>query len=384
MLMKQLAGIAKEITEVARLSGRSFISICSDYLRLKRTNGLSWSEYYSYGFEKQTPEFRRGFLSGQEEGVYLERLNPYKYYIIGRNKYLTHLALEDALIPTAELYCYYSPESGSATDVRISCDLTSTKKILERKNVSECVIKAPEESHGDKVFAVSRIEYGEVDAIMETSDGRTIALSSILHGYPLLFEQRVNQSDQFNEFNPSSVNTVRFMTTLMPDGEARVIATFLKIGRAGAFVDNAGGGGNVDTGVDVATGEIYGAIEFNGFRRTKDIDYHPDTGARLNGVRIKDWKQICDSLCDFQQRFPFLKAVGWDVAITDNGPVIIEVNDAWDTTGQLFIRRGWRDEIRRCYFAWKEHNGKIGVSYHMGRKNPASEAFIRKIERGDD
>ena len=42
-----------------------------------------------------------------------------------------------------------------------------------------------------------------------------------------------------------------------------------------------------------------------------------------------------------------------DIAITDKGPVVIEVNDFWDRTGQYFIRRGWRNEIRDCYLAWK-------------------------------
>ena len=59
-----------------------------------------------------------------------------------------------------------------------------------------------------------------------------------------------------------TLNTIRFMTTLMPTGEAKVIATFIKIGRSGAFVDNAGGGGNVDAGINVETGEIYGATAY--------------------------------------------------------------------------------------------------------------------------
>ena len=50
-----------------------------------------------------------------------------------------------------------------------------------------------------------------------------------------------------------------------------------------------------------------------------------------------------------------MKAAGWDIAITDNGPVIVEVNDMWDRTGQLFIRRGWKPEIEECYNAWKKY-----------------------------
>ena len=48
------------------------------------------------------------------------------------------------------------------------------------------------------------------------------------------------------------------------------------------------------------------------------------------------------------------KAAGWDIAITDDGPLVIEVNDSWDRTSQYFICRGWRSEIRKCYTAWKD------------------------------
>lgn len=169
------------------------------------------------------------------------------------------------------------------------------------------------------------------------------------------------------------------MTVLMPSGEAKVIATFIKIGREGAFVDNAGSGGNVDAGVNPETGELYGAIIYNGFRKTIAIDNHPDSGACLNGATIQNWKSICDRVCGFQQRFPFLKAVGWDIAVTEKGPVVIEINDFWDRTGQLFIKRGWRKEIRECYSAWSEYNKKAGIEYRMGRTNPANPNLISKF-----
>ena len=202
----------------------------------------------------------------------------------------------------------------------------------------------------------------------------------MLGHFPLLFERKIKQTQQLSAFNPSSVNTVRFMTTLMPTGEAKVIATFIKIGRSGAFVDNAGGGGNVDAGIDVETGKIYGSIEFNGFRKTRPIDCHPDTGAQLNNVVIEHWEEICAQLCRFQQRLPFLKAIGWDVAITDDGPVIIEINDFWDTTGQLFIQRGWRNEIRECYLVWRAYSREYDVDCSMGRVNSASCELIRKVD----
>ena len=46
------------------------------------------SEYYEYEFEKCTKEFRESFLGWAEQGYYLKTLNPDKYYLLARNKYL--------------------------------------------------------------------------------------------------------------------------------------------------------------------------------------------------------------------------------------------------------------------------------------------------------
>lgn len=373
--------VLSQLKQVAKESGKPVFKIVSEYEGLRRRKCLYWNEYYNFEFDRQSREFQDDFLGGREQGVYLELLNPFKYYILARNKFLAHLVLEQAGIPTPELYCYYSPENGVVVEGKTGSDVLSVKRILERKQVTECVVKATEGSHGDNVFAVNRIKYEDEDALFDLSDGTQKRLSSLLGHSPLLFEQKIRQTQQLSCFNPSSVNTIRFMTTLMPTGEAKVIATFIKIGRSGAFVDNAGGGGNVDAGINVATGEVYGAIEFNGFRKTRPIDCHPDTKAQLNGVVIEHWEEICARLCYFQQRLPFLKAIGWDVAITDGGPVIIEINDCWDTTGQLFIQKGWRKEIRECYLAWKKYVRQYNVRYGMGRINPPSVSLIRKIDQ---
>ena len=373
--------VLSQLKQVAKESGKPVFKIVSEYMGLRQRKCLYWNEYYNFEFDRQSREFQDDFLGGREQGVYLELLNPFKYYILARNKFLAHLVLEQAGIPTPELYCYYSPENGVAVEGKTGFDVLSVKRILEGKQVAECVVKATEGSHGDNVFAVNRIKYEDEDALFDLSDGTQKRLSALLGHSPLLFEQKIRQTQQLSCFNPSSVNTIRFMTTLMPTGEAKVIATFIKIGRSGAFVDNAGGGGNVDAGINVATGEIYGAIEFNSFRKTRPIDCHPDTKAQLNGVVIEHWEEICTRLCHFQQRLPFLKAIGWDVAITDAGPVIIEINDFWDTTGQLFIQSGWRKEIRECYSAWKEYSRQYNVHYGMGRTSPASVSLIKKVEQ---
>lgn len=348
-----------------------------DYLKLHRQKGITREEYYDFEFEKQSKEFRDSFLGLNEQRHYLDLLNPIKYYSLARNKYLTHKMLENAGVRKATLYCYYQPEGYVYGSDEIASDLANVCRILKAKNVKECVVKATESSHGDNVWVIRDIVYSESDALLTRFDGSRLKLSDILKNDALVFESVIRQTKQFASFNESSVNTVRFMTLLYPDGNAKIIPSWMKFGRRGKCVDNAGSGGNLDASVDVNSGIIKNVVQFGGWRKAHSMENHPDSGTKLNGVKIENWEQIKADVEKFQQAFPWCKAAGWDIAITDEGPVVIEVNDFWDRTGQYFIRRGWRNEVRDCYLAWKKENR----DYAMYRqKNELSIKQLIKIE----
>ena len=340
--------------------------VAKDYLSLSKSKGLLMAEYRDFEFEKQSPAFRDSFLGLNEQRYYLDYLNPLKYYSLARNKYLAHKLLEDTGVRKSQLYCYYQPEGRFAISNEKASDLSGVLRILREKKVQACVVKTTESSHGDNVWVIKSVVYLDDDAILLRFDGEQVKLSSLLGRDALIFESVVRQTRQFAAFNASSVNTIRFMTALYPGGEARIIVAWMKFGRAGSCVDNAGSGGNVDACVDFETGEINHPIQFNGWRNIKDIERHPDSGAQLEGVVIEHWDAIKEDVIRFQQAFPYCKAAGWDIAITDEGPVVIEVNDFWDRTGQYFIRRGWRNEIRDCYLAWKAYWGSQKNRYATG------------------
>ena len=332
--------------------------------RLRLERGITDEEFRDFHLATCDAAFRDNFLGEQEQRRLLNYLNPRKYYILARNKYLSHLLFTQGGIRRAPLYACYIPEGRFAAGSDIATDCAGVCALLQRKGVKRFMVKPVENSHGDDVYLVENLEFTNRDARLFLSSGEQKDLSKLLGDSPLVFEGVVSQTAQFAAFNPSSVNTVRFMTALYPDGDVKIIATFIKIGRAGRWVDNAGGGGNVDVAIDVASGRLEHAILFEGWDKVTDIDVHPDTGARLNGVVIDNWAAVKEEVKDFQRAFPYCKVGGWDIALTDEGPLAIEVNDFWDRTGQLFIRRGWRREVRDCYDAWK----KTGRKYIFGRK----------------
>ena len=350
--------------------------VIADYVKLFFTKGLMGDEYIEYLFDERSSAFRKSFLGLNEERYYLDYLNPEKYYILARNKYLAHKILDGVGVRQADIYCYYQPEGRFADSEHTAGTLEEVLRMLLAKSVQACVIKATEGSHGDDVWVVDHIEYQENDAQLNLYNGESQKLSEVLKDKPLLIESLVKQTAQMAALNASSVNTVRFMTALYPDGEARLVATFIKIGRAGSCVDNAGNGGNVDACIDMETGELQYAIRYDGVHNHPEIQVHPDTQCPINGMVIENWEAIKEQVLQYQRAFPYIKAAGWDIAITDEGPVVIEVNDMWDRLGQLFIRRGWRYDIRRCYNAWK----RTGKKYPFGRlTNKLGPLHLKKI-----
>ena len=356
------------------------LKVFRDYRNLYIKKGLTTDEYRDFRFDKQSETFRQSFLGLNEQRFYLDYLNPIKYFSIARNKYMAHKMLENTGVKKSELYCYYQPEGKVIASDEIANNIQDVCRILKGKNVSGCVIKTTESSHGDNVYVVNNIIFKENDCTMTLFNNIKLELSEILKDYPLIFEGIVNQTSQMASFNSSSVNTVRFMTALYPDGKARLVGIWFKIGRKGKCVDNAGSGGNVDGAVNPQNGELINVSQFDGWDKIKQIEKHPDSGVQISGVKINNWERIVEEVLHYQECFPYIKAAGWDIAITDDGPVVIEVNDFWDRTGQLFIRHGWRDEIRDCYLAWKN----TGNRQLFGRRNQIlSNNHITKIINND-
>jgi hypothetical protein len=92
----------------------------------------------------------------------------------------------------------------------------------------------------------------------------------------------------------------------------------------------------------------------------REVAEHPDTGATLVGLSVPDWQKAMD-LCRYAAAmFPGIRTQSWDVALTDAGPVVLELNFGGDLNlQQLARRRGaltptYVEHLKRCGFRrWK-------------------------------
>lgn len=356
MIKGKISRFNNRLHKIQKETNTNYVSILQDFNLLKQKLNICFYEYYCFYLDDRKSYLRETFLSKINKTKFLEILNPRTYYILARNKYVAHLFFDSTTIQRSELYLYYNPLV-LKTD-RICTNSIEIIEKLKDLQISKFVIKTTESSHGEGVFVVTDIKFIEQDLILVFINGTEKKLTDFLTSEPLIFEKLIEQTSQFKAFNPTSVNTVRFMTNLHPSGEVSIIGCFIKIGRLGSWVDNAGSGGNICANVNVKTGVISNVIEFNGWRNIKYIQNHTDTHTPIENVKIENWDLICEQVKSYQKQMPFLKAIGWDVAITDQGAVIIEMNDFWDETGQLFIGEGWSPAISKLYNQWKNEYKK--------------------------
>jgi short-subunit dehydrogenase involved in D-alanine esterification of teichoic acids len=78
--------------------------------------------------------------------------------------------------------------------------------------------------------------------------------------------------------------------------------------------------------VDIETGILSAAKSNPGFYPCDRHPRHCDSGAAIEGVSVPYWEQAMDLCVKVATAIPGMVHVGWDVAITADGPVIVEGN----------------------------------------------------------
>jgi hypothetical protein len=139
-----------------------------------------------------------------------------------------------------------------------------------------------------------------------------------------LIEEYLDQHPALAAFNETSVNTLRLLVYASPGGGARTLGGYLRIGRHGALVDNHVAGGLV-AGIDLATGVLGPALDGSPERRVHPS--HPDSGRQIEGTRLPYWAEALAVAEAALDAFPHMRFAGFDIAITRDGPVIIEINN---------------------------------------------------------
>lgn len=167
------------------------------------------------------------------------------------------------------------------------------------------------------------IELVEADVLRELEEPETWLIQERLVNHPALLEA-------FPE--DAALSTLRVFTTVDPDtGSPVVTRTAIRISRAGTIADNTAQGG-IWSQVDLASGAIRAGVTketFGAWHEGAPIRHgvHPDTGRSFEGLVVPWFEEGKRLALDAHRTLaPDAPALGWDVALARDAPVLLEVN----------------------------------------------------------
>lgn len=193
----------------------------------------------------------------------------------------------------------------------------------------------------------------------EADEARMLArLRELARQQPFLIQPRAINHPELRDLCGAALSSMRMMSIRAPAGAFEVLFAVFKIsGQGHSIVDNFHAGGWVCQ-VDMDTGALGSASDWGIQEPGRWLEYHPVTGARITGRVLPLWHDTVELVRRAHAAFADRVAVGWDVAITDQGPRIIEGNGQF---GLDMVQRTHRVPVgnsRFCeLYAW--HIGQV-------------------------
>lgn len=195
--------------------------------------------------------------------------------------------------------------------IRINQDTSAEDLFLLCRNQKELIGKPLEGSSGQGIRKYTPEDW---------KNGSEEFLKQLHQDGIGILEEVVIQHPKMASLCPTSVNTCR-IATLLGDKQQGIVYAFLRIGN-GKVMDNVDCGG-MAARIDLDTGKL---LTVGADKQGNTFIKHPMTNASIIGFEIPFWKEAKEMCLKAAEKFPEMRFVAWDVAITPDGPTFIEGN----------------------------------------------------------
>lgn len=342
----------RELREWANLvqqqTGKSWLTQLSEINSLKRLGGkCGVSDYYWYRLYDDTYLQGRGredFLGWRLQGNFSLALNPRSAVLPAWDKTVFMLMASSAGLPVAPIRaCFHrsvhisevlGEHLKSQEDVGVFLRNSAVYPLFGKPVYSQQGYGAAYLSGYDQTTDSLKLLNGKSIAVEEFLTRLKVAVDNRYHkpecGY--LFQNSLTLAPEILAFtNWPAICGVRVVCLNGPEG-VQPIRAIWKVATPPNHVDNfsLGKNGNFLADVDLVTGEISRMV--GGFwPRTNTFAKHPNTDHTVSGFRLPGWRKVLDACQQAGPVFPLMKIHHWDFALTDQGPMILELNDVGGT-----------------------------------------------------
>lgn len=286
--MDQLADyIAKKNNKSKNYVKRDMVK---NFLKYK----IGYTDYFKSDYINLTNKQKEDFVTSKNFFNILAYLNPREYRIVTKDKLIFNQIFKDYI-------------KRDFLDIRTSTDQEIKNFLKNKKNI----FAKPNTDFGG--HNIEKIKTSEIKDIKEFRN-------KIQKNKQYLLEEEIIQHKEVNKINPNAVNTFRIIT-LYKDGKAHVLANSFRI--------------SLDENPAIQCWDAYMRLNNDGTPACKFVDdagkifdKHPLTGFDFNTIeKIPYVKESFEMVKQAALLIPEIRYIGWDIAITETGPVVIEGNE---------------------------------------------------------
>lgn len=374
-MMRRLAERLRQyrtwVTLAREQSGKNLLRQLKEVLALRKMGGLcGMSDYYWYGLYRNDYLMGRGasdFLGWRLQQRLSLALNPRHVVLPAWDKLVFFLLASAAGLPVAPIKaCFHRSVTMRADIGRHLRNTEEGAEFLRDPSLYPLFAKPAYSQQG--CGSASLVGYDESADRLSLLDGGSISVMDFVKRLEQSVDTRFHRPEcgfLFQEaFAPaaeiraltgwSALCGVRIVCLNSPEGGAIPVRAVWKIAVAPNHVDNFSLGkyGNLLANIDLDSGEISRTV--NGFwPKTRLLREHPVTGKLLEGFRLPGWEKVLDACQQGGRAFPLMRIQHWDFALTEQGPLILELNDLGATEMLQLHGRGLLTPATRA--ALKRH-----------------------------
>jgi len=343
------------LRHASRTSGRSPVSLAMEFLKLQRGPGrMTLREYVQLGLYDPalTDEERARFITDTIHWPVTHQCGDLTWQAATEDKWLSTRLLEGTAAPMPRSLAVIDRSSRSYPGTPILRTPAGLRDfILARVRDGAAIFG--KENRGVAGFGTFLVEEADHERLHLEGEGwfGYEHFLEKLAGDTVYLLQPVVRNHPFFDRYTERLATVRVGLMVTGAEHPDIPYTVLKVPAKGHTSDHFWREGNLACEVDPKTGEILRA-------RTKDhlgtTDYtdQPETGVRIVGETLPHWGELLDLARAGAQIFAPVRYQSMDVAITPDGPSLIEINSggAFDLP-QLASGRGLLTDEVQAFFA---------------------------------
>ena len=300
-----------------------------ELVRLRLGPGkLSPNDYYRMRVYRRDLTFEKKLEFLSQHAVRL----PKRWNIVAHDKLLTYIVLEHerVRIPRVMAICHPLRSHGDVAVLRSPDDVCA----YLRESASYPFISKPITGvFSEDVRMLERIDRAADTLHCDDSQVRVVdfARACLDRVDGTLFQELLKPHHDIAARISARLCTLRIIVVIERGG-ARLFRAFWEVAGAGNFADNYWRPGNFIARLDAGSGTVLECVTGLGpdFRT---IAEHPVTGASLAGFVIPWFREAVELTLRIAPAFPGMKMQAWDIAITDDGPIALEVNEE----GRVFL-----------------------------------------------